>query len=175
MRKTVTINQLRPDSGHGLSERNIKIKEGEKWAIGTLEEMLLNKEIPTYEFKKSNWVIGDYYDHLWYIWGRTSETSEEIPLKIVRTTKNKYSDDTVGIMAEQTMLKEKEEYRFALYDGEFNISSYRGEYLENIIHSKKREIQLCNGRGSTNWNVYLKKNEKGEVIAFAIIEPDTLD
>ena len=174
MNNTITISQLRPKHGNGLSESNITIKEGEKWCIGTLEEMLMDKRMFVYEMKRANWIIGDYYDHLWYIWGRTSKTSEESVLKLVRTTDAKYSDDVIGIMEEKRMLKEKEEYRSALMNGNFDDSSIRGDYKESIVHCKAREIQLCNGRGDSDWDIYLRINKEGKVTAFAIIGQDTL-
>lgn len=168
----ITLSQI--NRNHGTSHRDLKIDKQETlWAIGTLDEML-RKTIPKkYELKPGDWQIYYYYDHEWYTWGKMVDIDDDNDiLTLERTTNNKYSDDTIGMIESEQLKKLRKEFREteiedmlqgdAAYDG-------RSEFVSSIVEKESNKIQITNGRGSDDWNLYLRKDKKDRIVAYALI------
>jgi len=168
-----------------FTSTDFMVTEGSEWLIGAMSEFV--HPICNYEkLKSGKWKIYDHYDHLWSLFGYHESIKLSESMNYFRTTDDKSSD--YGIVSKELqenvnkeINEEKEEMKrdyenpdeISINEIELDMERIRQiyEFVSNKIPYS--EI-LSNGRGDTEYKVYILKKEE-KIVAWGLILEDVVN
>ncbi len=166
--KSITIKRINKhlgvsDAPNGVHHTTISdININSRGVVGTVQDFINITNNDFLRFKHGNWKIYDHYDHLYFMYGHHESFDINNKLYYEKETEAAgyygYMSKKDLELANEEMDEDSELYDRQIYE---IYNSYAGSFL-NV------------GRGDDGFYLYIAKNAKNKIVAWALLNDDSI-